>query len=440
MTSDQRRKPARRPALQPRAASAPRLAAAQLISAVVHERSTLDAAFASAPAFGALEGRDRAFAAAVARAALRAYGPIRAALDARISRPLTSGAELADALLIAGAAEIGALKAPAHAVVNEAVAAARTDRKAGTFAGLINAVLRRLAEAPDFIDAAPDRALVPPAIFTRWRAAYGEANADAIASSLRKLPPLDLTVTGDPSEWREKLGATALGAASIRLPADAGEVSTLPGYADGAWWVQDAAAALPARLLGVRPGETVADICAAPGGKTLQLAAAGAQVTAVDVAPGRLARLRENLERCRLSAQIVTADAAHWATDRTFDAVLVDAPCSATGTCRRQPEVLWRLDLRKLPELVRQQTAILANAARLVRSGGRLVYAVCSLEPEEGEGVIAGAAGLGLTPEPVMPNEVDGYGEMITAQGFVRVLPHHAGGRDGFFIARFVKA
>jgi 16S rRNA (cytosine967-C5)-methyltransferase len=440
MTSDLRRRTGPRPSLQPRAASAPRLAAAQLISAVIHDRATLDAAFAAAPAFAGLEGRDRAFAAAVARAALRAYGPIRAALDARIARPLAKGAELADALLVAGAAEILVLKAPAHAAVNEAVAAARTDRKASAFAGLINAVLRRIADAPDLVDAAPDRALVPPAVWTRWRAAYGEAAADAIAGAARSQPPLDLTVKADAEGWAARLGGATLNPASLRLPDGAGEVSALPGYSDGAWWVQDAAAALPARLLAVRPGETVADICAAPGGKTLQLAAAGGQVTAVDIAPGRLARLRENLERCALSAEVVTADAATWAPGRTFDAVLVDAPCSATGTCRRQPEVLWRLDLRSLHQLARTQSAILANAARLVRPGGRLVYAVCSLEPEEGEAVVAGAAGLGLRADPVRADEVDGCSEMLADSGFVRVLPHHAGGRDGFFIARFVKA
>ena len=439
MTSEPRRRTGPRPTPQPRAASAPRLAAAGLISAVVHERATLDAAF-TAPAFSALEGRDRTFAAAVARAALRAYGPIRAALDAQISRPLTRGAELADALLIAGAAEITVLKAPAHAAVNEAVAAARTDRKAGAFAGLINAVLRRIADAPDLVEAAPDRAFVPPAVWTRWRAAYGEDAADAIAGAVRSQPALDLTVRTDAAGWAERLGGAALNPASVRLPIDAGDVAALEGYGEGAWWVQDAAAALPARLLGTGPGDAVADICAAPGGKTLQLASTGAAVTAVDVSGARLSRVRENLERCGLTAEVVVADAVSWAPDRLFDAVLVDAPCSATGTCRRQPEVLWRLDLRSLPKLAQTQKAILANAARLLRPGGRLVYAVCSLEPEEGEAVVAGAEGLGLRPDPVRVDEIDGCGEMLDAHGQVRVLPHQAGGRDGFFIARFIKA
>ena len=222
-----------------------------------------------------------------------------------------------------------------------------------------------------------------------------------------------------------------------------GEVSGWPGFADRAWWVQDAAAALPARLLDVRPGETALDMCAAPGGKTFQLAAAGAAVTALDRAAPRLARVREGLARLGLQAEVVCADAANWRDARTFDAVLLDAPCSATGTFRRHPDVLWNARPGDIAPLAAVQARLLAAAAGRVRPGGRLIYSVCSLEPEEGEAQARAflAARPEYTPEPIAPGEGDAQRASLATEGWLRILPHHlAGGLDGFFIARFRRA
>ncbi len=238
--------------------------------------------------------------------------------------------------------------------------------------------------------------------------------------------------------------AEALPTGSYRLPPGT-RVAELPGYAEGAFWVQDAAAALPARLLHVREGEAVADLCAAPGGKTAQLAATGARVTAVERDPRRLLRLRENLARLRLDAAVVEADVLHldalpWGEPGSFDAVLLDAPCTATGTIRRHPDVLRLRRPRDVAALAGVQRGLLAAAARLVRPGGRLVYAVCSLQEEEGAGAVAGFAGLGLEADPIHPEEVPGLPEAVTAEGWLRTWPGlwpERGGMDGFFAARF---
>ena len=415
-----------------------RVAAAELLIAVLDHGRALEDALDSTPSFGALEGRDRAFARALATAALRRLGAIDVVLSRFLQRPLPESALHGRALLRIGAAQVLVLGTPAHAAVGETVEAANNLREARGFAKLINAVLRRVAgDGPAMLAALPPGADLPAWLFTRWRAAYG-ADADAIARALLIEPPLDLTAKSDAAHWAEALGATMTPTGSLRLPSHAG-VDQLPGFNDGAWWVQDAAAALPARLLGDVRGKRVLDLCAAPGGKTLQLAAAGALVTALDKSNSRLDRLRENLSRTKLSAEIVCADALAYRPSVLFDAVLLDAPCTSTGTLRRHPDVAWLRrpnDVRALAEL---QLKLLTASAAMVKPGGILTYAVCSLEPEEGPGIAAQALKRGWTRAPIARGQFLGADGFITQDGDLRTLPSHwndIGGLDGFYAVR----
>jgi 16S rRNA (cytosine967-C5)-methyltransferase len=283
----------------------------------------------------------------------------------------------------------------------------------------------------------------PEWLMQRWTAAYGSEKARRIAEANGCEPALDLTVKSDPARWAEQLGGRVLPTGSVRAPPH-GAVSLLPGYAEGEWWVQDAAAALPAQLLGDVRGLRVADLCAAPGGKTAQLAYAGAQVTAVDRSERRMQRLRQNMERLRLKAEYAVADATEWQAE-PFDAVLVDAPCSATGTIRRHPDVPWLKQPADLEKLTGLQRRLLEHAVRLTRPGGTIVYCTCSLEPEEGVEIVESLlqSEAGLRRVPVTPEEVGGLGEVLTSAGDLRTLPYHLphadpqmGGMDAFYVAR----
>jgi len=421
----------------PRAASKPqtsqdpslaaREAALALLTKALTGRGGLEAGL---PDLGRLSPEDRAFARALVMATLRRLGPIDRALDARLSReprpPVRD-------LLRLGLAQAFYLSTPAFAAVDTTVAL--TPRPVR---GLVNAVLRgQLRDGPPSEDV---EALAPPWLFARWRAAFGLEAAGAIAAAIAEEPATDLTPKGAPDPALVgALEAEALAGGSLRTRRR-GDLAAWPGFADGAWWVQDAAAAIPARLLAVRPGESALDLCAAPGGKTLQLAAAGAIVTAVDRAETRLSALRDNLTRMGLVAEVVAADAAHWPDARTFDAVLLDAPCSATGTFRRHPDVLWNARPSDIASLAGAQTRLLAATARRVKPGGRLVYSVCSLEREEGEDQVRAflAAFPDFALDPIAPGQGGAPAASLAAEGWLRILPHHAaGGLDGFFIACF---
>jgi 16S rRNA (cytosine967-C5)-methyltransferase len=338
-------------------------------------------------------------------------------------------------ILRLGAAGLLLLDTPAHAAVGTAVDLARA-RKLAPFAGLVNAVLRRVAEAgPAALEALDGPRLDTPAWL--W-ASWGE-DARAIAEAHTHEAPLDLTIApgAEPPP-----GGVLLPTGSVRLPAGT-RVTELPGYEEGRFWVQDAAAALPARLLAPQPGERVADLCAAPGGKTAQLAALGADVTAVERDSHRLRRLHDNLARLQLGVEVVQADAATWVPEQKFDAILLDAPCSATGTIRRHPDAMRLRRARDLPELTGGQDRLLANAAAMLRPGGRLIYAVCSLQPEEGAARLANLAATGLVHDPFMPEELAAIPEARTPQGHLRTHPgqwRDHGGLDGFFAARLIKA
>ena len=398
-----------------------RKSALRLLDAVLRRGETLDVA-----AHGALQAlrgaADKALARALAAEALRWLTDLDALIDSATRQPLPEDAKARAVLQLMLAGWLR-LDTPPHAVI-----ATGLPLLSGGPRRLAHGVFSTLVKQGASLPAAPT---LPPEVSARWG-----GRAAAIAAGLALPPPLDLTLR-DPAgtaEWAERLGGVSLLPGHVRLPRGTA-VENLDGYDEGAWWVQDLAASLPARLLGEGQGRRALDLCAAPGGKTLQLAARGWQVTALDMSAKRLERMGQNLKRTSLSAKTVVADALAWESEERFGAVLLDAPCTATGTCRRHPDVLHRIGPRQIAEMAELQAAMLERAARLLAPGGRLVYAVCSLEREEGEDR---AARVALTPDPVGAEEIPGFAP--TPEGWLRTDPAmlaEAGGIDGFFIARW---
>jgi len=387
-----------------------------------------------------LDPRDRAFVRLLLATTLRRLGEIDAVLGAMIERPLDGANAIGRQILRLGAAQILFLGTPAHAAVDTSVQLAQS--RLPHLKGLTNAVLRRVSREGVAMlgDRDPARLNTPQWLWENWSATYGEEATRAIAAAHLIEAPLDITTRADTDFWAGRLDAETLPTGTLRRRAG-GLVTELPGYAEGAWWVQDAAATVPARLLGDIAGKRVADLCAAPGGKTLQLCATGAQVTAVDISGRRMGRLGENLARAGMTAALVTADASKWLPDEKFDAILLDAPCSGTGTLRRHPDIAWLKDEEDVGRLTLAQDRLLVHALGLLKPGGTLVYAVCSLQEEEG---VARVEAL-LAREPrvtriaVQPAELPGLGEALTAAGDIRTLPSmwaERGGLDGFYIAR----
>jgi 16S rRNA (cytosine967-C5)-methyltransferase len=398
-----------------------RRAALKLLDAVLRRGETLDQAAKSATA-GLLTSSDVALARAIASEVLRWLTDLDALIDSATRQNLAEDAKARTVLRLMLAQWLR-LDTPPHAVVATAL-----PLLSGGPRRLAHGVFGALVRQGVTLPAAPT---LPAAVVERW----GE-RAGAIAAGLALPPPLDLTLR-DPVEtesWAERLGGTSLAAGHVRLPRGAA-VADLPGFDEGAWWVQDLAASLPARLLGPGNGLTALDLCAAPGGKTLQLAAAGWQVTALDVSSRRLDRLRDSLARTGLAAEIVVADALKWEPEIRFDAIVLDAPCTATGTARRHPEVLHRIGSRQIGEMAEVQARLLQRASAWLKPGGRLIYAVCSLEPQEGEAQVDRSA---LLHQPIMPGEVPGFVPPLPS-GWLRTNPSmlpEQGGMDGFFIAR----
>lgn len=419
--------------------SDPRTVAFELLVSVLHEKRPFDDALASHRRLKGMPPRDRALARLLAATVLRRLPELDAMIAPLLNKPLRGQARIVQNLLRLGAAQFVFLDTPAHAVVSTTVAAAQSSGQRA-YKGLINAVLRRLTSETITPAANPAKMNVPDWLWKSWADAYGAETAMAIAEAHLRESALDITVKSDPEAWAEKLEAELLPTGSLRRAAG-GDIRALPGFDDGAWWIQDAAAALPVALLNPSPGQTIVDMCAAPGGKTAQLAAAGANVHAVDISEKRMKQVKDNLWRLRLKAQRTVADAAEWMPEAPVDAVLLDAPCSGTGTIRRHPDIA-RLkkpaDIQRLTEI---QDRLLTHCADILRPGGLLVYATCSLQPEEGSERIEKllANGAPLERVPVTAAELPGLESAITANGEVRTLPSHwaeRGGLDGFFIVR----
>lgn len=413
-----------------------RAAALQLLTTALSRRAGLEEGL-NLPGMTALAPRDRAFARALVMATLRWLRPIDTVLQSRLKK--TPPDAIVHVLRL-GAVQLLVLKTPAHAAVGATVDLAAAQSGGHVFKGLVNAVLRGLIREPPVLEAPSP----PDWLQARWQIAYGHDAADAMAAMIGEEPATDLTLKSDAdaADLAGPLEAELLTGGSLRVGLK-GEVSGWPGFAEGRWWIQDASAAIPARLMSMQPGETALDLCAAPGGKTMQLAASGARVTALDRSAGRMKRISENLARAGLEAEMLVGDAADWRDNRTFDAVLLDAPCSATGTYRRHPDVLWVASPQDIPRLASVQTRLLASVAKRVKPGGRLVYCVCSLEMEEGEGQVA--TFLSRTPDfaldPITRGEGGAPEASLRADGTLRILPHHrTGGTDGFYIARMRRA
>jgi 16S rRNA (cytosine967-C5)-methyltransferase len=421
-----------------------RSAAQKILGEVLRRHRPLDGAQDDILAQSKLEPRDAAFARAIAGETLRRFGEIEALIRAFVPKappPHRAGPTLE--ILMAGACELLFLDVAPHAAVDAANNLAAADNKAVHFKPLINAVMRRMAKEGKDVLAGKDRPRLntPDWLWQRWSFAYGEDNARAIAAAHIKRPPTDFVLRD--ADGKAPDGSVLLFDNVYRLD-EPGRVDQLEGFAEGAWWVQDFAATLPVRLLGDVKGQRVIDLCAAPGGKTMQLAALGADVVAVEREAARAVRIRENLERTKLKAELVEADIRDYVPDAPAPFVLLDAPCSATGTIRRHPELPWIKSPSDITLTAQAAGELLDPAAQMVAPGGVLVFAVCSLEPEEGEEQVANflARNSEFGRRPIAPSEVFDQSAWINAQGDLRALPCHLperGGMDGFYAARLIR-
>ena len=427
-----------------------RTAACQILDAVLDDGKPLDTTLASDRALAKLEPRDRAQARRIIATVLRRLGEVDARISECLDRPLAGRHAHVRNILRIGTAELLFLETPAHAAVDGAVRLASQYRR-GALKGLVNAVLRRIGREPENREGteSPGERNTPNWMLRRWREVYGEATARAIADAHLIEPPLDLTLSrrADPAEWAAKLDAEILPGGTLRRQTG-GRISDLPGFDEGLWWIQDFAASLPAKLLRDDSDARVIDLCAAPGGKTMQLADRGPAVTAVDISNQRLAALQDNLTRTGLGADIVDADATQWRPETPVDAVLLDAPCTATGTIRRHPDIPRRRREADIKNATALQDRLLTAAVNMVAPGGTIIYSVCSLEPEEGTARVDAllAAGAPVTLDPI---SADDWPELagldpaaITPAGTLRTLPCHwseRGGMDGFFAARLIR-
>ncbi|NQY39636.1 MAG: methyltransferase domain-containing protein [Henriciella sp.] len=418
-----------------------RLAAAQLLMLVLDERRTLDEALATTDAFDQLSGPDRGFARAIASAVLRHLGRIDLGLAPFLDRTLDTATPPSRALLRAGAAQAWLLETPDHAVVGETVAAAKMWPRAQRAAGFLNAVLRKVVVDRSAFDAAPIDANWPSWLRTMITQALGAKAAASLAEAQTQVPETYLTPkSGDAAELAAQVGGTVVAGASVHV--ETNSIESLPGYEAGDWWVQDVAATLPAHLLGAKSGEQVLDICAAPGGKTLQLAATGASVTAIDRSKPRLKRLKQNLWRTKFKGEVevVVADATAWRPESSVDRILLDAPCSALGTLRRHPEGAWIKSPEDVTRFPGIQERLLRASLDMLKPGGSLVYCVCSPLPHEGVDVVENIlSNSQASRQPVVAEEVQGFEACLTARGDLLTLPNGQFGHDAFYIARLMR-
>jgi 16S rRNA (cytosine967-C5)-methyltransferase len=419
-----------------------RAAAVKIMSAVIGQKTPLDGMLDDHhgnPAFSVLSLADRGLVRAILNSGLRHLTWIDAIFDSYLDKPLPDGASHLRHILSVAATQILFLDVPDHSAVDIAVEQARRDPRSSRFANLVNALLRRLGREKHEVLEGVSKAVSPlPAWYQkRLIATYGADVTKAIGDVYLTLAPIDLTVKSDPQHWADTLGGTVLPTGTVRLDKFDGSVADLAGFADGAWWVQDAAAAIPARLMGDIDGKRVADLCAAPGGKTAQLIVQGAQVTAVEQSTSRIKRMTSNFDRLGLTAEIVNARLEEYEPDELFDAVLLDAPCSSTGTIRRHPDVLWTKGVSDIETLAGVQYRLLVAAFDLVRPGGTIVFSNCSLDTLEGEELIEKflAKTPGAERVPIDAANWPGLEPAITSKGEFRTTPAMLGGMDGFFAA-----
>ncbi len=423
-----------------------RMAAAKILAAVIDRRVSLDGMLDPGngnPAYRALPEADRSLVRAILNASLRHLPRIEAALSSLIETPLPEGARALHHVLIVAATQILYLDIPDHSAVDLAVEQANLDPRNRRFAALVNAVLRRLSrEKEAVLEWSEDVPAMPSWFFQRLEKIYGRETAIAIADAQMAPAAIDVTVKSDPQKWAERLNGVVLPTGSVRLRRFDGPVTALPGFDEGEWWVQDAAASLPARLFGPLAGKRVVDLCAAPGGKTAQLILAGGEVTALDQSASRLKRLASNLERLKLSAELVEANMLEFKPEQAFDVALLDAPCSSTGTTRRHPDVLWTKGPEDIEKLAALQARMLEHALTLVRPGGLVVFSNCSLDPLEGETMVARLLERrdDVQRVPISKDDWPGLDAAITSSGEFRTTPAMlpgsadlSGGLDGFY-------
>ncbi len=426
-----------------------RQAAARLLSAVIDKKTSLDGLTDNEhghPQYLALEMRDRMLVRAILGAALRHRAGIERIFKSYLDRPLPQNALSLRHLLHVAAAQVLYLDVPDHAAIDLAVTAAKSDPRNQRFSGLVNAILRKLARNADKERAQSSAIENIPAWFSEMLVEnYGREKAAKILAAQANEPPIDISVKSNPEMWAEKLGGHVLFNGTVRLEHVEGAVSDLEGYQQGEWWVQDAAASLPARLLGDIKDKTVADLCAAPGGKTAELAVQGARVTAIDLSENRLKRLQRNMERLDLKVATWAGNLKDFKPQELFDAVLLDAPCSSTGTIRRHPDILWTKDIRDVEKLAKLQLELLVASISFVKIGGLIVFANCSIARQEGEelvnNVLSSRNDIKLVP--IRDEEVAGRKELLS-NGVLRTTPADLegatpllSGMDGFFAARF---
>jgi len=422
----------------------PRNVAVEIIETVLDRKRTLDIAEKDVARFADLSSRDRALCIGVVKTTLRHLGEIDALIDAYLEKPLGKKSGSIRHIIRSGLAQFLFMGIPEHAAVSETV-----DLCVGSggmpYKKLVNAILRRATREGRALLQTLDAAKIntPPWLWERWVTNYGEPTARAIATTHMDEPPLDLAIKNDAPLWAEKLSGQFLPTGAVRIRPK-GLINEIEGFAEGAWWIQDTAAQLPVRLLGNVSELDVIDLCAAPGGKTMELAALGARVTAVDRSEKRLERVKQNLERTGLFAKTIAGDAATWRPDHLADMVLLDAPCSSSGTIRRHPDIAYTKSANDIASLAIVQQRLLEASIEMVKPGGLIVYCTCSLEPEEGEMQISELLknNSKVVEMPVTKVEAGGFTELLNENGQLRTLPCHMaeiGGMDGFFAARLRK-
>ncbi|MEH6525450.1 MAG: 16S rRNA (cytosine(967)-C(5))-methyltransferase RsmB [Sneathiella sp.] len=415
----------------------PRRAAVHLLTRVLQKHQLLEEILN--PVLKGLSPRDRSLSRALASTTLRHLGTIDGLIDKMLDRPLSDKMFEIRHILRIGIAQILFLNIPSHAAVHDTVELVSEKSK---YRGMINALLRRTDRQGAKLLSQMDvpKHNTPSWLWDKWEAHYGNEITHEIAAANMTEAKLDISVKGDPQKWAKLLEADILANGSLRRPV-ASDVTSLPGFNEGEWWVQDAAATIPAALFGDVKGKAILDNCAAPGGKTAQLAAAGAKVIALDRSKGRMKRLIENMDRLGLSVDIQIGEAENFSPKQQLDGILLDAPCSSTGTLRRHPDVAYLKTSADIEKLCLLQTRLLDAASKQLTPGAILVYSVCSLQAEEGENQIDALLkrDSSLKRQPVNAKEIGGLSEVINTNGDIRCLPQHSGGMDGFFAARLIK-